>query len=156
MICSRVLLRRDVILMHRTPYGLLEFPAQPVFSSQGTYCTYGTGRMTPLSACIVRGGVRLLISGQVDPTTLSTLVAAGLLEQYQLDLWVLPSCAPPAALRAGSRWGSRRRRSGRWSRGKREQCAGSQTWLQPGRPGFSECPGLPKPGSRRLGRSLAS
>ena len=72
--------------MHRTLYGLLEFSAQPVFSSQVTYCTCcRTESMTSLSACIIRGGVRLLISGQVDPTTLSTLVAARLLEQYQLD-----------------------------------------------------------------------
>ena len=41
--------------------------------------------MTPQSTCIIRGGVSLLISGQMDPTTLATLVAARLLEQYQLD-----------------------------------------------------------------------
>lgn len=67
--------------------------------------------MKSLSTFIIRGGVSLLISGQMDPTTLSTLVAARLLEQYQLDLWLVPSCTPPAALRAGSRWGRRRRRS---------------------------------------------
>ena len=86
MICSRVLLRRDVILMQRTLYGLLEFSAQSLFSSQVTYCTCcRTGSMKPLSTCISRGGVSLLISGQMDPTTLSTLMAARLLEQYQLD-----------------------------------------------------------------------
>lgn len=44
-----------------------------------------------MSTFIIRGGVSLLISGQMDPTTLSTLVAARLLEQYQLDLWLVPS-----------------------------------------------------------------
>ena len=61
------------------------FLLQPVFSSQMTYCACcRTESMTSLSTCIIRGGVRL-ISGQMDPTTLSTLVAARLLEQYQLD-----------------------------------------------------------------------
>lgn len=66
-----------------------------------------------MSTFIIRIGGSLLISCQMDQTTLLTLVAAHLLEQYQLDLLLVPSGTPPAALGAGSRWGRRRRRSGR-------------------------------------------
>lgn len=40
------------------------------------------------STFITKAGDCLLTSCQMDQTTLSTLVAAHLLEQYQLDLWL--------------------------------------------------------------------
>lgn len=68
------------------------FLLQPVFSSQVTYCTCcRTEGIKSLSTFIIGGGVSLLISGQMDQTTLSTLVAVRLVEQYQLDLWFVPS-----------------------------------------------------------------
>ena len=84
MICSRV---KKGYNPHAQDFvAFSSFLLQPVFSSQMTYCACcRTESMTSLSTCIIRGGVRLLISGQMDPTTLSTLVAARLLEQYQLD-----------------------------------------------------------------------
>lgn len=44
-----------------------------------------------MSTFIIRIGDSLLISCQMDQTTLLTLVAAHLLEQYQLDLLLVPS-----------------------------------------------------------------
>ena len=61
--------------------------------------------MKSLSTFIIRGGVSRLISGQMDQTTLSTLVAARLLEQYQLDLWLVPSfSSAPTVLQYDPGW----------------------------------------------------
>lgn len=48
-------------------------------------------RSMKMSTFIIRIGDSLLISCQMDQTTLSTLVAAHLLGQYQLDLLLVPS-----------------------------------------------------------------
>ena len=149
MICSRVLLRRDVILTHRTLYGLLEFSAQPVFSSQVTYSL--SAELKAWSLCLLASLEVVLISSfparWIRPHLQPWWLHVFLNNTSSINgLFVL---VLPAALRARSRWGRRRRRSGRWSHRKWEQCAGSRTRLQPGLPGFSECPGLSKPGSRR-------
>ena len=59
--------------------------------------------MKSLSPLIIKGSDSLLISYQMDPTTLSAMVASCLLKKYQLDLWLVASVTPTVALGSGSR-----------------------------------------------------